>query len=111
MSVVVRMDMPEACADCPFMDDHLDHVSCLVTGSHEGYRFKHLINRMENCPIICSLPEGHGDLVDSEEDVSKYITIWDCNCSEFGRQTVMAVDDLQYLPIIVPADTAGKSET
>ena len=30
--------------------------------------------------------------------VSDYVTVWDCNCSEFGKQLVMAVDDLQYLP-------------
>lgn len=32
-------------------------------------------------------------------DVSKYITIWECNCSECGKQKVMAVDDLKYLPM------------
>ena len=31
-------------------------------------------------------------------EVSDYVTVWDCNCSEYGKQTVMAVDDLQYLP-------------
>lgn len=31
-------------------------------------------------------------------EVSDYITVWDCNCSEFGKQLVMAVDDLQSLP-------------
>ena len=31
--------------------------------------------------------------------VSDYVTVWDCNCSEFGKQLVMAVDDLQYLII------------
>ena len=40
-------------------------------------------------------------------EVSDYVTVWDCNCSEFGRQTVMAVDDLQYLPT---ADVVPKSE-
>jgi hypothetical protein len=49
--------------------------------------------------------------VDADEDVSNYITVWDCKCSEFGKQTVMAVDDLKYLPTIVPADTAERSET
>lgn len=31
-------------------------------------------------------------------EVSDYITVWDCNCSEFEKQLVMAVDDLQSLP-------------
>ena len=30
--------------------------------------------------------------------VSDYIEVWECNCSENGKQIVMAVDDLQYLP-------------
>lgn len=33
-------------------------------------------------------------------EVDKYVTVWDCNCSEYGRQTVMAVDDLHYLPTV-----------
>lgn len=40
-------------------------------------------------------------------EVSDYVTVWDCNCSEFGKQTVVAVDDLQYLPT---ADVVPKSE-
>lgn len=30
-------------------------------------------------------------------EVGDYVTVWDVD-GEFGRQTVMAVDDLQYLP-------------
>ena len=104
---VVRMErVPKNCDDgcwgslsgeCPWCD------------SIDGYKM--VGNRPPNCPIIAVLPEGHGRLVDSEEDVSNYITVWDCNCSEFGRQTVMAVEDLHYLPTIVPTDTAERSET
>ena len=32
-------------------------------------------------------------------DVKSYITTWICHCSEYGKQEVMAVDDLNYLPI------------
>lgn len=45
--------------------------------------------------------------IDVDMNVSKYVTVWDCNCSEFGKQTVMAVDDLHYLPI---ADVAPRAE-
>lgn len=45
--------------------------------------------------------------IDADLEVSDYVTVWDCDCSEFGKQTVMAVDDLQYLPI---ADVVPKSE-
>lgn len=36
-----------------------------------------------------------------------YFTIWNCKCSEYGEQTVMAVDDVRYLPAVIPA-TEGR---
>lgn len=40
-------------------------------------------------------------LIDADQDVSHYIETWDCHdCNGNGRQRVMAVDDLQYLPAI-----------
>ena len=102
MSVVVRMEMPGNCYECEMRGAW---AFCPI-GKWPVVGYKK--QRHEDCPIICSLPEGHGRLVDSEEDASKYITIWDCNCSEFGRQTVMAVEDLKYLPTIVQAE---RSET
>jgi hypothetical protein len=45
--------------------------------------------------------------IDADVEVSDYVTVWDCDCSEFGKQTVMAVDDLKYLPT---ADVAPKSD-
>lgn len=53
------------------------------------------------------LPKKHGQLVDADEDMSNYFTIWNCKCSEYGKQTVMAVDDLRYLPAVIPA-TEGR---
>lgn len=58
------------------------------------------------CEVI-SVPD-HGRLIDADADPSEYVTVWDCECSEFGRQTVMAVDDLAYLPTIIPADKEGE---
>lgn len=49
------------------------------------------------------LPKSHGDLVDADEDMSNYTAVWDCECSECEKQTVMAVDDLRYLPVVIPA--------
>lgn len=31
-------------------------------------------------------------------NVSDYVTVWECNCSEYGKQEVMAIDDVFYLP-------------
>lgn len=32
-------------------------------------------------------------------NVSDFVIVWECNCSEYGKQEVMAIDDLRYLPV------------
>jgi len=78
---VVRMEIPSCCHDCPFEADQWDYPICRVTGRSEGYRFDARNNRMVDCPIICSLPEGHGDLVDWK-DVEKELDRLFCNVVE-----------------------------
>lgn len=41
-------------------------------------------------------------LIDSDTDVYLYVETWTCNCSEYGIQNVMAVDDVSTLPEIDP---------
>ena len=68
---VVRMEIPSCCHDCPFEADQWDYPICRVTGRAEGYRFDARNNRMVDCPIVCSLPEGHGRLADKDEMLKK----------------------------------------
>lgn len=53
---------------------------------------------------LTELPTPHGRLIDADVDVGSYVETWICNCSEFGTQRVMAVDDLKYLPTIIEAE-------
>lgn len=39
-------------------------------------------------------------LIDSDADVCFYVETWKCNCSGYGVQNVMAVDDISVLPEI-----------
>lgn len=39
-------------------------------------------------------------LIDADINVYDYVETWDCTCSDYGRQKVMAVDDLSYLPTV-----------
>ena len=55
---------------------------------------------------IAEIPTPHGGLIDEETKVESYIETWTCNCSEFGTQRVMAVDDLKYLPTIIEAEVS-----
>lgn len=87
---VVRMEMPEGCADCPFMDIEL---CCCAKG--RKYAGSSPV-RPDWCPIICQLPEGHGDLVEAKE-ITVNVTIKGKTCSA----------DV-YAPTIVPAE---RSET
>lgn len=41
-------------------------------------------------------------LIDSDADVYPYVETWRCNCSEYGVQNVMSVDDVSTLPEIDP---------
>ena len=41
-------------------------------------------------------------LIDSDAEVYGYVETWVCDCSEFGKQSVMAVEDISYLPEIDP---------
>ena len=77
---VVRMEMPKSCGEC--RRRYLFNKCSGYNGS--------VIRRSENCPIICSLPEGHGRLVDA--DAYDY------------------PGDLKWEPTIVPAE-AERSET
>lgn len=47
------------------------------------------------------------ELIDANTNVQDYVETWMCNCSDYGRQHVMAVDDVCTLPVIDPVHAAG----
>ena len=64
---VVRMEMPSNCERCPMCGtasggNGLYKLWCMCGDIPASSQ-----RRPEDCPIICSLPEGHGRLVDSDE--------------------------------------------
>ena len=101
MSVVVRMEMPENCIECPFsIIDNIGVWCNAITNNVYGYG-----KRDEDCPIICSLPEGHGRLIDAS-----YVI--DVMQDELDNDVPITVDDCFQIeckiPTIVPAE---RSET
>ena len=101
---VVRMDMPENCECCPmvYTEDVQGYHWCaaLEQEVEQG------LSRPKDCPIICSLPEGHGRLVD-ESDVIRLVNKW---FDTIGLNPDIMIDGIKSLPTIVPADTAERSE-
>lgn len=62
MSVVVRMEMPKGCLDCPCVNGEYGYCQA----DKEERQIEDPGGRPSWCPIICSLPEGHGRLVDAD---------------------------------------------
>ena len=59
---VVRMEMPKDCWDCPCVNGEYGY--CQV--DKEERQIEDTYGRPSWCPIICSIPEGHGRLVDAD---------------------------------------------
>ena len=62
MSVVVRMEMPEGCWDCPCVNGEYGYCQA----DKEERQIEDPNERPSWCPIVCALPEGHGRLVDAD---------------------------------------------
>lgn len=87
MSVVVRMEMPENCAVCPFVTEY---SRCLFLGMYAIDEER----RADNCPIVCQLPEGHGRLGDLDELAAG------CDAPYWCRW----LSEIEDAPTIVPAE-------
>ena len=101
---VVKMEMPKDCWDCPCVNGEYGYCQADENERQLGYPN----GRPSWCPIICSLPEGHGRLIDAS-----YVI--DVMQDELDNDVPITVDDCFQIeckiPTIVPADTAERSET
>lgn len=109
MSVVMQTEMPNGCHDCKLRN---------IIGNCPIPRFEGLVDekkiwtlaecfqRPPWCPIICQLPEGHGDLVDADA-VESTIKKW---FYEIKLNPDILLDGVKSLPTIVPAE-AERRET
>lgn len=105
MSVVVQMKMPENCFECPFsiIDDTADGAWCNALANQVyGYA-----ERDEDCPVICSLPEGHGRLVDADalfDSITKFYEKYGPNLGLMDMRVIF-----NNSPTIVPAEAESPS--
>lgn len=100
---VVRMEMPKCCDDC---DANYDCCACGISGEFwfRNPRYKEFDSSKEclpNCPIICSLPEGHGRLIDADS-MEKEV----CGGCVHGEHKYTNCIDcaLANAPTIIPAE-------
>ena len=104
---VVRMEMPKNCYECEMRGAW---AFCPI-GKWPVVGYKK--QRHEDCPIICSLPEGHGRLIDASTIIGETV---DAGYDDYGNpipvNRPVSVDEYLGLevPTIVPAD-AERSDT
>ena len=107
---VVRMEMPKHCEYCPMCRLYRENgrVWCNAANRILKQEWKNPdwteldIPKPDWCPIICSLPEGHGRLVDADKLKAKKYH------SDIAHENAVAVAEIDWMPTIVPAE---RSET
>ena len=99
---VVRMEMPKCCLDCPCVNGEYGYCQA----DKEERQIEDPNGRPSWCPIICSLPEGHGRLVDADA-VESIIRKW---FEYIKLNPDILLDGVKSLHTIVPAE-AERSET
>ena len=95
---VVRMEMPQdgVCDGCDARTvDFLAGPICAIKKKFLGS------SRPSWCPILCSLPEGHGRLVDADA-VESIIRKW---FEEIKLNPDILLDGVKSLHTIVPEET------
>jgi hypothetical protein len=109
---VVRMEMPNSCP-CELAGGYDIPMPCFA-GHGIPKRCKEFDECVEKgtkpdwCPIICSLPDGHGRLVDADAFISTIRPL--CEKDKFAVCTLetvkrLMVKHINNAPTIVPAES------
>lgn len=60
--VLLNIDMPKCCAECPLFEDRYDYPTCYVTQKSKGYNFDIFHKKMDSCPLSISIIQKVIDL-------------------------------------------------
>ena len=60
--VLLDIDMPNCCSECPLFDDRWDYPTCYITQESRGYNFNIYKKRMPECPLSVSIIQKEIDL-------------------------------------------------
>lgn len=107
MSVVVRMEMPKGCWNCPCVNGEYGYCQA----DKDERQIEDPNERPSWCPIICQLPEVHGRLVDADALADDVRSLWDYKTVDGITATTVlnqTLTDIRNCPTIVPAE---RSET
>ena len=104
MSVVVRMDMPKGCWDCPCVNGEYGYCQA----DKEERQIEDPNERPSWCPILCQLHEGHGRLIDADALNLDHKVEMAVEMAVDWKTAHMISNVVKYAPTIVPAE---RSET
>ncbi len=84
---VVRMEIPNGCHDCKLRNMVGNCPIPMFGGQDEEkiWTLTECFRRPPWCPIICSLPEGHGRLIDADKEI-------DFQVNDFERVKTEGID-------------------
>lgn len=110
--VVVRMELPDCCDDCPM---EYDGFMCRAIHKRfypkkDGCYLDPLIDtskeRLPDCPIICQLPEGHGRLVDADANFLGVIHLSGGGFVNYNATIAerLGEEDMRMVKVIAPAE-------
>ena len=106
MSVLINMDMPNNCRDCP-LEDVYEGYNCRIV---EKSAKLGLEGRPPWCPLVYVPP--HGDLIE-ESKVLDIVFEWcpddDGSVGKDGDLREM-LDEIEALPAIIPTDESNVSD-
>ena len=62
--VILDIDMPKNCMECPLFDDRWDYPTCYANQNSSGYTFPITEKRMSFCPIKCDIEDIKTEIAD-----------------------------------------------
>lgn len=109
MSVVIKMDMPNCCAECSF---RFSYGQCwqnefgFMCAARMGEKLKVNLStgKDDDCPILCELPKKHGKLIDLDEFLSKIGLEDNEENREDNVGEIVTLEDFDNLTTIIEAE-------
>lgn len=93
MSVLIKMEMPNNCRDCP-LEDAYDGYNCRIIPKSANWG---LGERPSWCPLV-EVPTPHGDLIERDKLREKEFI------HDGDAYAVVMSRDIRNAPTIIPAD-------
>ena len=91
--IVIDMEMPKSCDECPLFDDRWDYPTCYVNQLSSGYNFPIKDKRMDFCPIKCNINDIKAEINEyKHRQLSMGVGIKDL---ELGKQ--MAIEYIEAI--------------